>query len=179
ILQYRNKQGDEAEILRDAELIRSSAPSRLFLILNDYPDLVTEAGFHGVHLGQTDLPAREARERLGPDILIGVSTHNEAQLRVAALEPVDYIAIGPVFATTSKANPDPVIGLDGIRAARRLTTIPVVAIGGITLDNALGVWGAGADSIALISAIFASPIDPAKSAAAFLRAFRELPMSLH
>jgi thiamine-phosphate pyrophosphorylase len=171
ILQYRNKQGDEAEILRDAETIRNSAPAKLTLILNDYARLVGETGFHGLHLGQTDLPPHEARDLLGPAALIGLSTHNEVQLRAAMLEPVDYIAIGPVFSTASKANPDPVVGLDGVRLARRMTTLPVVAIGGITLDNAPRVWAAGADSIALISAIFAKDVDAAKSAAAFVRAF--------
>ena len=171
ILQYRNKQGNEAEILRDAETIRNSAPAKLTLILNDYAHLVAETGFHGLHLGQTDLPPRQARDLLGPEALIGLSTHNETQLQAATLEPVDYIAIGPVFPTASKANPDPVVGLDGVRRARRITTLPVVAIGGITLDNAPRVWAAGADSIALISAIFADAVDPAKSAAAFIRAF--------
>lgn len=179
ILQYRNKLGGEAEILRDAEVIRVSAPPSLKLILNDYVQLVTRTGFHGLHIGQNDLPPREARAQLGSEALIGLSTHNEAQLRAAALEPVDYIAIGPVFPTASKAHPDPVIGLDGVRLARRLTTLPVVAIGGITLDNAARVWGTGADSIALISAIFSPGADPASSAAAFLRVFQELQPSLH
>lgn len=179
ILQYRNKLGSEAEILRDAEVIRVSAPPNLKLMLNDYVQLVARTGFHGLHLGQTDLPPREARAQLGSEALIGLSTHNEVQLRAGALEPVDYIAIGPVFPTSSKAHPDPLVGLDSIRLARRLTTLPAIAIGGITLDNAARVWGAGADSIALISAIFAPGADPAKSAAAFLRVFQELQPSLH
>ena len=174
ILQYRNKQGSEAVILSDAETIRANAPSNLTLILNDYAHLVARTGFHGLHLGQTDLPSREARALLGPETIIGLSTHNEAQLRAAALEPINYIAIGPIYPTTSKANPDPVIGLDGVRLARRLTTLPVIAIGGIILANAPTVWGAGAHSIALISAIFSAGIDPAKSAAAFLRIFEEV-----
>jgi thiamine-phosphate pyrophosphorylase len=169
ILQYRNKHGGEAEILRDAEVLRTSAPPGLTLILNDYPHLAAQAGFDGVHLGQQDTPPHAARTLLGPSRLIGLSTHNEAQLRAAALEPVDYIAIGPVFATSSKADADPVVGLDGVRLARRLTTHPIVAIGGITLSNAGDVWGAGADSVALISAIFASTLDPIESAASFLR----------
>jgi len=173
ILQYRNKEGSEAEILRDAEVLRDLTPKRLTLILNDYAHLIRQTGFHGLHLGQTDLPPREARELLGAEAIIGVSTHNEVQLRAAAIEPVDYIAIGPVFATTSKTNPDPVIGLEGVRLARQLTTRPVIAIGGITLDNASAVWDAGADSVALISAIFGSGVDAAKSAAAFLRAFEQ------
>jgi len=173
ILQYRNKEGSEAEILRDAEVLRDLAPKNLILILNDYAHLIRQTGFHGLHLGQTDLPPRAARNLLEAEAIIGVSTHNEGQLRAAAFESVDYIAIGPVFTTTSKANPDPVIGLEGVRLARRLTTRPVIAIGGITLDNASAVWDAGADSVALISAIFAPGVDAAKSAAAFLRAFEK------
>ena len=174
ILQYRNKQDSEAEILRDTEVMRSAAPPSLRLVLNDYAHLVAKTGFNGVHLGQTDLPPREARELVGPDILIGVSTHNEVQVRFAALQPVDYIAIGPVYGTTSKANPDPVVGLDGIHLARRLTTLPVVAIGGITLNNAPRVWGAGANSVALISAIFTAGVDPAHAASGFLGVFEKL-----
>ena len=179
ILQYRNKQGDVAEILRDAAAIQSSAPPHLRLILNDYSHLVAPTGFHGLHLGQTDMPPRRARDLLGPEAIIGLSTHNEAQLRVAVGEPVDYIAIGPVFATNSKANPDPVIGLDGVRLARRLANVPVIAIGGITLSSAPMVWGAGADSLAVISAIFGAGVDAAKAATAFLRAVEQLQPSVH
>jgi thiamine-phosphate pyrophosphorylase len=171
ILQYRSKQGGDAEILRDAEALRASAPSNLRLILNDYAHLALQAGFDGVHFGQHDLPPREARTILGPSAIIGLSTHNEAQLRAAAIEPVDYVAIGPVFATSSKANPDPIVGLEGVRLARRLTEKPIVAIGGITLANAAEVWAAGADSVAVISAVFATPAGPAQSAEAFLRLY--------
>ena len=141
------------------------------LILNDYVDLVAESGFDGVHLGQTDMPPRDARALLGADTLIGISTHNEAQLSAAAPEPVDYVAIGPVFATVSKENPDPVVGLEGVRLARQLTDKPLVAIGGITLANVAEVWAAGADSVAVISGIFGS-VDPLRAAAEFLRVYR-------
>jgi thiamine-phosphate pyrophosphorylase len=172
ILQYRKKQGSEAQILRDAESLRGAAPPKFKLILNDFPHLAVKTNFDGVHVGQTDASPREARSLLGPDAIIGISTHNEAQLRAADLEPVDYIAIGPVFATTSKQNPDPVVGLDGVRLARRLTNRPLVAIGGITLENAPSVWAAGANSVAVISAIFSAGEDPAKLAGDFLRNFR-------
>ena len=171
ILQYRNKQGSDADILRDAEIMRTAVPASLRLILNDYVDLVAEAGFGGVHLGQTDMSPGEARSLLGPDAVIGVSTHNERQLRPASLEPVDYIAIGPVFATASKENPDPVVGLDGVRLARRLTEKTVVAIGGITLANVAEVWAAGTDSVAVISGVFGA-VDPLRAAAEFLRVYR-------
>ena len=173
ILQYRNKQGNDGDILRDAETIRAAAPTSLTLILNDYVDLVAEAGFAGIHLGQTDMRPHEARALLGPNAVIGISTHNEAQLRAASLEPVDYIAIGPVFATASKENPDPVVGIEGVRLARRLTGKPVVAIGGIALENVAEVWKAGADSVAVISGIFGAKAEPARAAAEFLDVFRK------
>jgi thiamine-phosphate pyrophosphorylase len=171
ILQYRNKQGSDADILLDAEVMRAAAPDSLMLMLNDYVDLVAEVGFRGVHLGQTDIPPREARALLGPDTLIGISTHNEAQLQAAAPEPVDYVAIGPVFATASKKNPDPVVGVEGVRRARQLTDKPLVAIGGITLANVAEVWAAGADSVAVISGIFGA-VDPLRAAAEFLRVYQ-------
>ena len=167
ILQYRNKQGTDDEILHDAAVMRSAEASRLTLIMNDYAHLVARAGFDGVHLGQQDLSPADARELLGSDAIIGLSTHNEAHLRAADPEPVDYIAIGPVYATSSKVNPDPIVGLDGVRLARRMTEKPLVAIGGITMANAFQVQDAGADSIAVISAIFAAP-NPAQAAAEFL-----------
>jgi thiamine-phosphate pyrophosphorylase len=173
ILQYRNKQGSEAEILRDAETMRSTTPPNLKLILNDFPHLAVTAGFDGVHIGQQDMAPQEARRLVGTERIVGISTHNEAQLRAANLEPVDYIAIGPVFATSSKQNPDPVVGLDGVRLARRLTQKTVIAIGGITLEKAARVWEAGANSVAVISAIFSANEDPAKSAGNFLRVFHE------
>lgn len=162
ILQYRNKTGDEAEILADARVMREAADSRILLILNDWPELAVEAGFDGVHVGQTDVGPAEARAIVGPEKIVGVSTHNEAQLRAADLEPVDYIAVGPVYATVTKENPDPVVGLEGVRLARSLTRKPLVAIGGITSENAAAVLEAGADSVAVISGIFAPGGDPAK-----------------
>lgn len=183
ILQYRNKSGGEAEILADARVMREVAGLRaqgsglraqasgqtMLLILNDFPELAVEAGFDGVHVGQTDMSPAEARGIVGPGKIVGVSTHNEAQLRAADQQPVDYIAFGPVFATSTKENPDPVVGLDGLRAARSLTRRPLVAIGGITLENAASVREAGADSAAVISAIFAAGGDAAKRAAGFLQ----------
>lgn len=188
ILQYRNKTGGEAEILADARVMREAyfpmsqnrdpsassgqamghpRPPEVLLILNDWPELVAEAGFDGVHVGQTDVSPAEARRIVGPGKIVGVSTHNEAQLRAAEQQPVDYIAIGPVFATATKMNPDPVVGLEGIRLTRVLTRKPLVAIGGITAENAGGVLAAGADSVAVISAIFA----PGGDMAARLREF--------
>lgn len=155
ILQYRNKAADESQILADARILREvAAGTGLLLILNDYPALAVEAGFDGVHVGQTDMPPDRARRILGSEKILGVSTHNDVQLCKADSQPVDYIAVGPVFATATKENPDPVIGVDGVQRARQLSRKPLVAIGGITAANAPAVLYAGADSVAVISAIF-------------------------
>jgi thiamine-phosphate pyrophosphorylase len=112
---------------------------------------VATARYDGIHVGQEDLSPAQARATLGSDVLIGVSTHGEGQLRSAADGPADYVAIGPVFATLSKQDPDPVVGLDGVRAARTMTAKPLVAIGGIGRSNCAAVIEAGADSVAVIS----------------------------
>ena len=140
----------------------------MLLILNDWPELAVEAGFDGVHVGQTDVSPAEARAIVGPGKIVGVSTHNEAQLRAADRQPVDYIAVGPVYATATKENPDPVVGLEGVRLARGLTRKPLVGIGGISAENAAAVRQAGADSLAVISGIFAPGGDAAKLALGYL-----------
>jgi thiamine-phosphate pyrophosphorylase len=156
LLQDRNKTGDEDEVLDDALVLRAAAPvERCLLILNDYPGLAVEAGFDGVHVGQQDMPVDLARILIGDKKMLGVSTHNPEQLTAAELSSADYVAIGPVFATSTKENPDPVVGVEGVRRARAMTKKPVVAIGGITLENCRAVLDAGADSVAVISAIFA------------------------
>jgi thiamine-phosphate pyrophosphorylase len=128
--------------------------------------LCLAGGFGGVHVGQDDLSPESARAVVGNQLWVGVSTHSVEQVSVADQTSADYIAIGPAFPTSSKQNPDPVIGLDGIRAARAATGKPLVAIGGITRVNAASVIEAGADSVAVISDLVH---DPAKSVAAFLR----------
>lgn len=154
LLQYRNKQGGEAQIIADAQRMRSVAGSTICLILNDHVPLVEACGFDGVHLGQGDMPAAQAREILGPDRILGLSTHNPAEAASADAEPIDYLAIGPVFSTSSKANAEPVVGLEGVRLARSQTSKPLVAIGGITVARAREVLVAGADAVAVISAVF-------------------------
>jgi len=144
---------------------------RATLIINDRLDICLAADADGVHLGQGDLSPESARRifdqvKDGKTRVIGFSTHNLSQLREADSLPVDYIAIGPVFATGSKANPDPVVGLDGVRQARRVTKKPLVAIGGITRLNCSQVKAAGADAVAVISDLLESP---AKAVADFLR----------
>jgi len=122
-----------------------------------------------VHVGQEDLSPAGTRRVIGPDRILGVSTHNPEQLQQADASAADYLAIGPVFGTSSKENPDPVVGLDGVRRARSLTKKPLVAIGGITRENARRVIEAGADSVAVISDLSR---EPRKSAEEFFRILR-------
>jgi thiamine-phosphate pyrophosphorylase len=157
-LQYRDKEATDEVVLERAALLRTIFPaSDSCLILNDRVSLVPAARYDGIHVGQADLSPTQARARLGRDVLIGVSTHGERQLRSAADGPADYIAIGPVFATASKQDPDPVVGLDGVRAARAMTAKPLVAIGGITRSHCAAVIQAGADSVAVISDLIPRP----------------------
>jgi thiamine-phosphate pyrophosphorylase len=172
ILQYRNKLDEDAVVIDDARVIREAAPRSMRLILNDRAALVARIGWDGVHVGQEDLTPAEARNQAGATPWVGLSTHNKEQMRAADLEPVDYLAIGPVFATGSKANPDPVVGLDGVQRARALTSKPLVAIGGITAENAAAVIDAGADAVAVIAAIFASGRSVGQSARDFLAKFK-------
>jgi thiamine-phosphate pyrophosphorylase len=154
-LQYRDKRASDAEVVeRMRELRAIFSAGEATLLLNDRVHLCEAVGADGVHIGQEDLAAKRARRILGPERLLGVSTHNVKQLR-AALKTgaADYLAIGPVFATGSKDNPDPMVGLEGVKAARALTRLPLVAIGGITKENGREVIEAGADSVAVISGL--------------------------
>lgn len=169
LLQHRNKSGSAREILDQARELKRRLGSSVKLIMNDRADLALVADFDGVHVGQDDLPAEAARKVIGQKLWLGVSTHNPAQVIEADKTSADYIAVGPVFATSSKARPDPVIGLEGVRQARHLTRKPLVAIGGITRANCRSVIEAGADSIAVISDLVR---EPQKSAEEFLRILR-------
>jgi thiamine-phosphate pyrophosphorylase len=165
LMQYRNKAGNARETLAQAKQLKRTLESSVKLIMNDRADLAVAAQFAGVHVGQDDLSPEGARKVVGPELWLGVSTHNPEQVETANLGPADYIAIGPVFGTLSKAHPDPVVGLEGVRRARLLTAKPLVAIGGITRANCKSVIDAGADSVAVISDL---ADDPAKSAEQFL-----------
>ena len=157
-LQYRDKEASDELLLERAAILRRIFPaSDSCLILNDRVPLVFSAGYDGVHVGQEDLSPAEARAMVGPQVMVGISTHGESQLLSAADSPVDYVAIGPVFATSSKQVPDPVVGLEGVRAARALTKKPLVAIGGITRANCAAMMEAGADSVAVISDLIQNP----------------------
>jgi thiamine-phosphate pyrophosphorylase len=173
LIQYRDKTSGPQEILQAVAEIRGAYGSQpCQLILNDRPDLAVLARADGVHVGQDDLSPADARAVIGPNRIVGVSTHSDNQIRATHLTPADYIAIGPVFATASKLNPDPVIGLEGVRRARALTTKPLIAIGGITRENARSVIDAGADSVAIISGLIAPNLSTANVARDFLHILR-------
>jgi thiamine-phosphate pyrophosphorylase len=165
LLQYRDKEGDTRVMMRHAREIKRVLEGKVKLIMNDRADICVATGYDGVHLGQDDLPADGARLVVG-DRIVGISTHNPQQVKEADAGPADYIAIGPVFPTTGKKNPDALVGLEGVRAARAATKKPVVAIGGITRQNAKSVIEAGADSVAVISDLLSSP---RRAAEEFLR----------
>jgi thiamine-phosphate pyrophosphorylase len=168
LLQYRNKSASSRELLEKSRLLAEGLVSRgVIFIVNDRPDVAALAGASGVHVGQDDLGVEAARSLLDQNAVVGISTHNAAQFRAAVSSSADYIAIGPIFATSSKANPDPVVGIETIREVRRLTDKPIVAIGGITLDRAQEVLAAGADSVAVISDILRAA-DPAVRARQYI-----------
>jgi thiamine-phosphate pyrophosphorylase len=170
LLQYRNKSGNARQMLEDARELKRLIGGQVRLMMNDRADICLAADFDGAHVGQDDLSAEAARKIIGTGAAchprwLGVSTHNPEQLALADKTSADYLAIGPVFATSSKANPDPVVGIDGVRRARELIGKPLVAIGGITRANAREVIEAGADAVAVISDLIR---EPRKSAEEFL-----------
>jgi thiamine-phosphate pyrophosphorylase len=155
LIQLRDKEAGARELLESARAcLRLTRAAGATLLINDRVDVALAADADGVHLGQDDLKVEEARQLLGPGKIIGLSTHSIAQFRSGLETSADYLAVGPVFQTTTKENPDPVIGLELLREARALTTRPIVAIGGITPERAPEVITAGADSVAVISALY-------------------------
>jgi thiamine-phosphate pyrophosphorylase len=166
LLQYRDKGGSTRQILEEARELKRLLGGSVKLIMNDRADICLAAGFDGVHIGQEDLSAVGARRVVGESLWVGVSTHNPEQVKEAEKTSANYVAIGPVFPTASKVNPDPVVGLEGVREARALTQKPLVAIGGINRANCRSVIDAGADSVAVISDLMR---EPRKSAEDFLR----------
>ena len=195
LLQYRDKLGGPQAILRNAAVIREvMAGSGCRLIMNDRADLAVLSGWNGVHVGQGDLSPEDAKAVVlrtmpthcmkqgrdewgtrivpGSEFWVGVSTHTEEQVRVADTSCADYVAVGPVFVTGTKVDAEPVIGLEGVRRARALTKKPIVGIGGITRENARSVIDAGADSVAVISALFADSETVEKVARDFLEILR-------
>jgi len=168
LLQYRNKTAPSRELLENSrQLSAELMPRGVTLMVNDRADVAVLASASGVHVGQEDLSVEEARSIAGPDRLVGISTHNLAQLEQAARTSADYIAVGPIFSTLTKVYPDPVIGTEFLRRVRSLTDKPIVAIGGITLERAAEVVRAGADSVAVISDILRAP-NPGERAHEFI-----------
>jgi thiamine-phosphate pyrophosphorylase len=159
LIQLREKQMAALEFYEQsraalAVAVRNGAQ----LIINDRVDVALAVGVHGVHLGQDDMPPEAARRLLGPEMIIGYSTHTVEQALAALELPVDYIATGPIFQTSTKTDTSPVLGLDGLHAVRQAVgKFPLVAIGGITQAKASEVIEAGADSVAVISAVLSDP----------------------
>jgi thiamine-phosphate pyrophosphorylase len=171
-IQLRDKHASSGELCesaqRVAECVRKGGG---IFIVNDRPDIARAVDANGVHVGQDDLPVESARALVGPDKLVGCSTHVLEQVREAERSTADYVAFGPIFGTASKENPDPVVGLAGLREARKATRKPLVAIGGINPENARAVIEAGADSVAVISALVGAP-DIRRRAEEFLEQVR-------
>jgi thiamine-phosphate pyrophosphorylase len=168
LMQLRDKRAAPRNACATVKELAAGLSARgVRLIVNDRADVAALAGAGGVHVGQEDLPVEEARRICGASCWVGVSTHNVEQFREAIVTSADYIAVGPIFPTATKENPDPVVGLELLRTARRLTQKPIVAIGGITLATAAEVFRAGADSVAVISDLV-SARDPAGRAKEYL-----------
>lgn len=159
LIQLREKHESPAEFYKEAEkALQVARKRRVRIIINDRVDIALSLKADGVHLGQADLAPEAARRLLGRKAIIGFSTHTIEQAREAATLPVDYVAFGPIFGTASKADPDPCVGLEGLRCVREVIgSAPLVAIGGINQENATAVFSHGADAIAVISALLALP----------------------
>jgi thiamine-phosphate pyrophosphorylase len=168
LIQYRDKTATPRRLFERCAALATRLRGRARFIVNDRADIAALCDAGGVHVGQEDLLAEAARMMFGSARWVGVSTHNLEQFRAALETSADYIAVGPVFATTTKKNPDPVVGLEFVARARALTRKPIVAIGGITAQNAESVYRAGADSVAVIRDLFVHG-KPAERAAEYLR----------
>ena len=174
LIQLRAKAATPREIQAEAAaLVERVSPRGVRVIVNDRPDIAAIVGAGGVHVGQEDLPVEAARRIYGASRWVGISTHNLQQFHDANRTSADYIAVGPIFPTAAKENPDPVVGVDFVRRVRRLTSKPIVAIGGISLDFAADVFRAGADSVAVIRDLLGAP-DPAGRASEYLEIARRV-----
>jgi thiamine-phosphate pyrophosphorylase len=177
VIQLRDKHAAPREFYREAAAaLQVSRAHHARLIINDRVDLALALGADGVHLGQTDMPAEAARRLLGKESIIGFSTHNYAQAKLATRMPVDYLAFGPIFQTSTKENPDPVAGLVALEEVGAIKgSLTLVAIGGITLANALEVLKAGADAVALIAELVSDPTRIAENMSKMLTLIASLP----
>lgn len=158
IIQLREKHAAPKEFFRDAEsALKTARAANVKIIVNDRVDIALALGADGVHLGQDDLPPREARKILGEKAIIGFSTHNLKQAEKGLEFPVDYLAVGPIFTTTTKENPDKIVTIEALKKIRALTkTLPLIAIGGIGLENFREILDLGVDSVAVISGILSA-----------------------
>jgi len=173
LIQYRDKEGSSLQLLDTSRQLAARARQcHATFIINDRADVALAAGADGVHLGQDDLPVELARRVVQADAVVGCSTHSLAQVEEADRSSADYIAFGPVFSTQSKERPGPIVGLEGLLAARKATRKPLVAIGGIAVENARAVIEAGADAVAVISDLLKHE-DVAARAQQFLRILDE------
>src|SRR5207249_10689832 len=150
LIQLRDKNASSRELLHTVDRVIAFAPSDVRVIVNDRVDIARIAGAAGAHVGQKDLPPAAVRSILGPDAIVGFSTHNMQQAVEAGKWPVDYIAVGPSFPTSTKETPDPVVGLGGLQEISKVVYKPIVAIGGIRLENAAELLKAGVHAIAVI-----------------------------
>ena len=175
IVQFRYKDFFSRTVFEDAERVaKLCSAAKAMFVINDRVDIAALLNA-AVHLGQDDLAPADARRILPPGAVIGFSTHNEQQLRAGDQEPVDYLAIGPIFPTVSKQKPDPLVGLDKLRRLRAVTRKPLVAIGGITRETAHAVFDAGADAIAVIGDLYPDPRARAKEWLAICSSHKSLP----
>jgi len=175
ILQFRHKGLWNRAVYAAAQAVTGLCQDAgVPLIINDRADFALLLGA-GLHLGQDDLPLNDARRLLGANVTIGFSTHNAAQLCAAQQDDIDYIALGPIFSTTSKRKPDPVVGCEELRRCRALTNKGLVAIGGITFENAPEILRAGADSLAIISGLLPESSQSVQGCDAHLQAGQKIP----
>ncbi|MDH4195337.1 MAG: thiamine phosphate synthase [Nitrospirota bacterium] len=172
LVQYRNKTGSMKQAYLTAHALRRvAAELAIAFIVNDRCDLALAVEADGVHLGQTDLPLLLARKVVGNKMLIGISTHNPEQVRMATEEGADYLGFGPIFSTGTKANLDPLVGIEGVFGVRGLTTLPIFAIGGITPDSVPALHAAGANGVAVASTIL-DAVDRPRMFAQFMAPFQ-------
>lgn len=159
LVQLRDKNASPRDFYEQAvECVRIAHEHSVRVIINDRVDIALTANADGVHLGQDDMPPENARVLLGVNAIIGFSTHSVEQAKRAKDLPIDYIAVGPIFATATKENPDPVVGLDGLNAVKAVGgDMPIVAIGGINETNIHSVFAAGGDSAAIIGSVISDP----------------------
>lgn len=171
LVQYREKTASVPEILENARMLRTIFDgSGAILLLNDWPEIAVKAELDGVHIGQTDAHVAAARQSIGPNCLIGVSTHTPEQFQAALATDANYIAYGPIFSTQTKPDAESAVGIEGLKEVRKLSDRHLVAIGGISRERLGEVLNAGADSVALVGALYERGRSIAENASRLLQA---------